>query len=77
MMKLDELKTEEEILDWYKTASNMEKLIFYRSAHNAVEQIERLREPVQRLVDRLVQTERWRRFRFVKHLCLDWGEKKR
>lgn len=26
------LSTEEEILDWYKTASNMEKLIFYRSA---------------------------------------------
>lgn len=41
-------KNEEEILEWYKTASNMEKLIFYRSAHGLADKFEQLEAQVSK-----------------------------
>ena len=43
------LSTEEEILDWYKTASNMEKLIFYRAAHLLAAEYETLKKATDAL----------------------------
>ena len=36
------LQFEEDILKWYETASNLEKLIFYRSAQELVDRLETL-----------------------------------
>ena len=44
---------ETDILNWYKTASNMEKLIFYRAAHKLADKYEQLEALNAELVEAL------------------------
>ena len=45
---------EEEILNWYKTASAMERIIFYRSAQSLVDEYETLKAENEALRDGLM-----------------------